>query len=289
MSEISIISVYVSHNSEAFIKKFGDRHKHELGEKTFLVNSSTYPIDQDDFPGFEVINVGDNIGFSAANNLAIRAGLEFEPEYFLIINPDVYLPAGWMKKVMHEISQVRCEKAGLYTVPLLGYDFEKDIPTGKIDSLGLSHTWYGRWHDVLQGHDAVALDVGTEPYPVEAACGALMLIEKDTVCSLLERDGYVFNESYFMYKEDVELSLRIKRLGKELFMLPVAPVFHCRGWAADRSDSPYWARYRSARNELEMHMSYYWRFVPYSIIKYIYVKYIERVMMGLLSYIKVKS
>ena len=120
------------------------------------------------------------------------------------------------------------------------------------------------------------LNMKRTPYEIQAACGALMLVNKDVIIELLNKDGFVFNESYFMYKEDIELSIRTRRLGKKILMIPEAPAFHCRGWAKKRAGSPYWAKELSARNEFKMHLMYYWRFLPYSICKYIYVRFFER-------------
>jgi len=275
VSPLSVVSIYVSHNSDEYIKKFSNRHIDELGEKVFLINSSSNTVNAEDFHNSEVINIGENIGFSAANNIGIECSLEFESDYFLLINPDVFLPDSWLKNVLEVIGDSQDSNVGIFTVPLLGYDFEKDKPTGLIDSLGISHTWFGRWFDVSQGDSVAVLNKELPPYDVPAACGALMLIHRDIIQELLDKDGYVFNESYFMYKEDIELSLRVTRLNKKIMMIPSAPVFHCRGWAKNRANSPCWARRLSALNELKMHLKYYWRFLPYSILKYCYVRFFE--------------
>ena len=275
MERLSVISIYVSHNSDKYIKKFSIRHRDELGDKVILINSSSNAIGAEDFRDFEIVNIGKNIGFSAANNAAIKLGKKYKPDYFLLVNPDVLLPAAWLQSLLEVIDGLQMNNVGVFTVPLLGYDFDNDKPTGLIDSLAIEHTWYGRWFDVSQGDTDTVLNKDLPPYEVQAACGALMLIDKETVYTLLEKDGYFFNESYFMYKEDIELSIRVRRLGKRIMMVPSTPVFHCRGWSKDRADSPYWARKNSALNELKMHMSYYWRFLPYSFLKYFYVRFIE--------------
>jgi len=275
LSELSIFSIYVSHASDKLIKKFSDRHKNELGDKVYLINSSSIDIEQALFPDFEVINLGGNIGFAAANNVGISSGLKHEPDFFLIINPDVLLPDGWLISIKTYLLDEQYKDVGIFTVPLLGYDIAGDKPSGLIDSLGIDHTWYGRWFDVFQGRDRDVLSDDDQPYEVAAACGALMLIRRSVISELLADDAYVFNESYFMYKEDIELSVRVRALGKKIMMVPASKVFHCRGWAKDRAESPYWARKQSALNELRMHLKYYWRFLPYSFLKYFYVRFLE--------------
>ncbi len=282
----SIVSIYVSHFNEDCIKKFSDRHKDELGKEVFLINSSSSSIDAEYFPDFEVIEAGGNVGFSSANNIGIKQAGFVDPDYFLIINPDVFLPPAWLKNVMAEIDGLRCSDVGIFTVPLFGYNFESDSSTGLVDGLGIEHSWYGRWFDISQGADVSSIDTASVPYEVSAACGALMIIHKDVIYELLEQDGFVFNESYFMYKEDIELSIRVRLLGKKILLIPSAPVYHCRGWGKDRSSSSYWARVLSARNEFKMHLKFHKCFLPYSVLKYFYVRFLERVGFKILGLFK---
>lgn len=270
-----MVSIFVSHHSEAFINKFGFIHKDELGDLVCVVNSSSVTSKIDPALKFEVIEVNENIGFSAANNIGIRRALKNDPDYFLIINPDVKLPEKWLSKVKQVIDDIKFSNVGVFTVPLLGYDFENGKPSGLIDSLGIRHSWYGKWFDILQGQNVSKLNVSAQPHEVQAACGALMLIHKDAVNELLNQDGYVFNESYFMYKEDIELSIRVRKIDKKIIMIPSTPAFHCRGWATKRKKVAYWARLQSARNELNLHLKFYWLFLPYTLMKYIYVKFFE--------------
>lgn len=285
MRNIKVVSVYVAHHSDNFINKFGFRHKNELGDYVYVINSSSTSSDIDSSLGFQVIDINKNVGFSAANNIGIHHCLKGNPDFFLIINPDVSLPPKWLLNVINVINDTQYSDVGIFTVPLLGYDFEENSPDGFVDSLGIDHTWYGRWFDVSQGDDISVLNKDLSPYEVLAACGALMLIHKDVVRELLDKDGYVFNEAYFMYKEDIELSIRTRKLGKKIMMIPSAPVFHCRGWASNRVDSPYWARELSARNELKMHLKYYWNFLPYSFLKYLYVRFFERFKLKLTKHV----
>jgi len=272
---LSVTSIYVSHNSDEYIKKFSNKHINELGDKVFLVNSSMNDIEVDCFSGFEVINIGKNVGFSVANNIAVNASIDDSTDYYMFINPDVYLPPEWKKKISLFLCDQKYSDIGIFTVPLLGYDFARDMPTGLIDSLGIYKTWFGKWYDYLAGMPVSLFVKDASPFPVPSACGALMIVRRSVVQSLLLKNGYVFNESYFMYKEDIELSIRVRRLGKEVLMVPSIPAYHCRGWDGSRN-SPYWKRLLSAKNELSMHLKYYWRFVPYSALKYFYVKYLER-------------
>ena len=273
-----MISIYVSHNSEQYINKFAVRHKDELGDKVFLINSSINNyVSVDELP-LKVVNIGKNIGFAAANNIGIEYARKYNPDYFLIVNPDVYLPKGWLESILSEIEQKSLHDSGIITVPLLSYDFGRDRESEIIDSFGIAKRWYGRWYDIAQGVSKTDMDWPDEPYEIEAACGALMLINIDVVSALMKKDGYIFEESYFMYKEDIELSLKVKSIGKKIIMLPTHAAYHCRGWKKGRQNVPYWARKLSAKNELRLHYHYFWKYLPYSLLKYFYVIFIEKVI-----------
>lgn len=277
---MSIAAIYVSHRSEKYINRFGPRHVNELGNEVIVANSSSEHLQISGDLAFELIELSSNIGFAAANNIAIQHALKKNPDFFLIINPDVYLPENWRKTVLDVLRDDQYKNAGIFTVPLLGYDFEQDGPTGLVDSLGIGNTWYGRWFDISQGDKESILNLEAEPYELSVACGALILLRKEVVLELLDKDGFVFNESFFMYKEDIELSIRVKRLGWKILMISSAPAYHCRGWASNRQCSPFWARKISARNELMMHLKYRQLFLPYSILKYLYVMTLERIVLG---------
>lgn len=273
-----ISPIVVTHNSEKYLEKFWEDNSKELGCVITIVNSSENKVNLDSSEKYSVIEANGNIGFAAANNIGINHCLNENPQYFLIVNPDVVLPSGWLVNVNKILKDSRISDVAIYTVPLLAYDFEQSRPTGYVDSMGIEHTWYGRWYDVLKGGVAAEQKKESSPYEISAACGALMLIRRDAVHELLHKDGYVFNDAYFMYKEDIELSLRVRIMGKKIIMIPSAPVYHCRGWASTRAGSPYWARRLSVRNELKMHQKFYWRYLPYSALKYMYVNTIERLL-----------
>ena len=275
---LQISPVVVSHNSEKYIEKFWEKNGNELGCAVTIVNSSDKKTDINSNYSFDIIEAGANVGFSAANNIGIRHCLQNKADFFLIANQDVLLPSGWLSCINKVLAEPELSDVGIFTVPLLAYEFKDNRPAGLIDSLGIEHTWYGHWYDVSQGESDSVLNKKLSPYVVTAACGALMLIRKNTVQKLLNKDGYVFNEAYFMYKEDIELSLRISKLGEKVMMIPSAPAFHCRGWANNRAESPAWARRLSAKNELNMHLKFFWRYLPYTSIKYVYVNTIERLL-----------
>lgn len=188
-----------------------------------------------------------NVGFSVANNVGFQS-LEQEIQYVLFMNPDVILETAFLEKAVQWMDVKGREKVGALTGLLLGYDFKEEKPTGYIDSTGIFSTWYGRWYDRGQGKRAK-----TSPYTqmeaVPAICGALFFGRKAAL-----HEVHVFDETFFCYKEDIDLSCRLRKRGWQLVYLPTLIAYHARGWRKDRGRVPYELRLMSARNELKLHM-----------------------------------
>jgi GT2 family glycosyltransferase len=62
--------------------------------------------------------------------------------------------------------------------------------------------------------------------------------------------GNVFDPDFFLYKEDIELCLRLRASGWTLVYDPRLIAHHCRGWAGNRQKMSYELRLMAARNEV---------------------------------------
>src|SRR5262249_49063606 len=141
---------------------------------------------------------------------------------------------------------------GALTGTILGYDIAKDKPTGKYDSTGVFRKWYGHWYDRGQGKDCHPQKYAKKEY-IPAICGALFFCRKEALDSVLIRDKEIFDNTFFMYKEDIDLSLRLRNEGWKLAFVPHLVAYHCRGWYKERKRVPRILRMCSARNELFIH------------------------------------
>lgn len=205
-----------------------------------------------------------NIGFSRANNLGLGY-LDDKVEHVMFINPDLFLFAEF-----HETLQACFAEKGNETVltgKLLGYDIVSQAPTGLLDSTGIFRKWFGRWYDRGQGtKDAGQYDTAQS---VPAICGALLCVSKSTLAGL---DMQPFNEGFFMYKEDIELSLRLRKMGYELVYSPDLQAYHCRGWQNERKNMPMALRETAALNEVKMYKIHPSPYILWALIKYLLVK-----------------
>lgn len=220
-----------------------------------------------------------NIGFAAANNLAMDMVVD-HTEYFLLVNPDAVLEPDWIAGAYAYCVSPGGRDAGIVSSPLQGMDVTTQVPTGRWDSLGIYRWRSGRWYDYGQHEQMTKVPAPTSIYEPTAISGALMFIPRTVYRAVLDKHGF-FDNRFVIYKEDIDLSLRVAKAGYRLVMLPHLTAYHCRGWSKRRSDVPYWARKMSACNDLLLAVNHFPFRVPLYLAKLLYVMTAERPLCAL--------
>ena len=150
---------------------------------------------------------------------------------------------------------------------LLGYDLVQGKPNGRIDSTGITRKWYGRWYDRGQGEpDRKQYE---KPETMPALCGALLFCRNKALQTLGKE---VFDPDFFLYKEDIELSIRMRKAGWKLLYHPTLTAFHCRGWQNDRSEVSHGLRDIAAKSELLLYKKHPSPYMAWALLKYLLVK-----------------
>lgn len=243
-------------------------------------NSSPSPsyLDQIRFPAaVRLIRLPRNEGYCRANNLAYAMARDCT--YVVFLNPDAFLSEGFLEEARSWMERPDNASVGCVTGTLLGFDVELGRPTGLIDSTGIFQKWYGRWYDRGRGTPMChpAADSAEE---VPAACGALMFCRTRALDDAALRAGQVFDPTFFMYKEDIDLSLRMRSSGWRIVYVPGLLCHHVRGWQRRRFVTRR-ARFLSTRNELRLCLRNGGRGLPYGLAKYVYVVAIEPILLAL--------
>ncbi len=205
-----------------------------------------------------------NIGFSKANNLGM-SHVRADVDYVLLINPDLFVPEDFTVNLQKSIEHN--QDFGILTGKLLGYDCQKNSKTDRIDSAGVFRKWYGRWYDRGQGEKDLGKYDNVQEVP--AVCGAMMCIPKTVVDKY---KGRVFHPDFFMYKEDIELSLRLRKDGLSLRYDPEVVAWHCRGWQQQRRKMPRLLKEQSAVNEVRIYLIHPSIYIVWAIAKLVIVK-----------------
>lgn len=181
------------------------------------------------FPWIEVVQLDRNVGFAAANNLAV--GMAGECDWIALLNPDAYAEPGWLEELL--AAAARRPEYAFFASRLLQVD--RDDLDGTGDVLHVSGLAWRR------DHGAAAADVARPEEEVFSPSGAAALYRRVA----FEVVGG-FDERYFCYHEDVDLSFRMRLRGYRCLFVPSAVVRHV-GSATTGATSDF-TLYHSYRN-----------------------------------------
>lgn len=208
-----------------------------------------------------------NVGFSLGNNIGWSHLRQFD--YTLFLNPDAFLEPDFLERAvryMEEHSDV-----GMLTPTLIRYDIEQDRPKDIVDGTGVVRSHLGVTVERDAGQPVTVLERYTGPNEVPWLCAAVALSRREALESVVEHEDQVFDNSFFMYKEDTDLAWRVRRAGWKLIHLPSLVSYHCRGWQSRKSISRTF-RLLSTRNEMRMCIKNRSPFVVIAAAKYLLVR-----------------
>jgi N-acetylglucosaminyl-diphospho-decaprenol L-rhamnosyltransferase len=197
---------------------------------------------REQFPQTHVIEAGANLGFAAGNNVAMRAlGYSDQPSpapdaplAVWLLNPDTLVQPGAIRAMVDAL--FRLPKAGMVSARLYYEDGSFQHSAFRfpglwqllIDLFPLPPRLYARLSDTsLNGRYPRRLYEGTVPFPIDHPLGACMLLRKEVI----EQVG-LFDEQFFMYCEEVDWSLRIRKDGWEIYTIPTSKIYHLEGRSA---------------------------------------------------------
>ena len=177
------------------------------------------------YPWVRLIENQENMGFSRANNIAIR---EACGEYVLLLNPDTIVEEATLREVLRFMEEH--PKAGGAGVMMhnadgsLAPESRRALPTPWVSCLkmlGFTKRYY-------MSH--LPWD---QPGRIEVISGAFCFLRKKA----LDEVG-LLDEDFFMYGEDIDLSYRLMKGGWENWYLPY-PITHFKGKSTQKSDYRY--------------------------------------------------
>jgi GT2 family glycosyltransferase len=206
-----------------------------------------------EFPKLIMIQNQTNLGFTGGTNEGIRYALKSGADFVMLLNNDTIMHPDLIRSLLEPFER---DIVGA-VVPKIyfekGYEFHKgrykETDMGKV-------IWYAGgnmdWKNLIGqniGVDEVdhgQYDIRTE---TDIATGCCFMIR----ASLLSKIG-LFDSRYFLYYEDADLSMRIRKTGYEIIYEPNAVVWHknaeSSGTGSDLHD------YYISRNRLLFGMRY---------------------------------
>jgi GT2 family glycosyltransferase len=162
-----------------------------------------------DHPDVRVVEMKRNAGFPKAVNAGIHAG---RGEFLGILNNDAEPAPGWLATLVARADAEPGEDSWASVLLSAG---DESI----VESAGVSIRRDGTSVRLWSGKPASSLPAG--PVEVLGACGGAALYRR----SLLEDIG-LFDGSFFLYGEDVDISLRARFAGHRCALVPGARAVH---------------------------------------------------------------
>jgi hypothetical protein len=176
--------------------------------------------------GLEIIENKENLGFAGGNNRGIRHAIKQGADYILILNNDIVVDKNIIVEFLKTVSQKK--KAGLVSPKIYfykGFEFHKKRYSRKelgkvIWSVGGQIDWKNVY-STNRGVDEVDKGQFNLEREIDFATGACVFCSAEA----LREVGY-FDEKYFLYLEDVDLSLRMRKAGWRILYTPQGSVWH---------------------------------------------------------------
>lgn len=239
MSQLSI--VIVNYNVKYFLKQciqsiYNSDFDHSYEIIVVDNNSHDDSLDMlsEDFPDVKVIANKENVGFSKANNQGFALA---QSEYILILNPDTVIKEDTLRICHDRIQDDHVGAIGVKMIDGKGQylpESKRGFPTpihALWKMIGLSRLFpkSAFFNKYYMGY----LDDNKEAH-IDVLTGAFLWTKKE----ILDKVGG-FDEDYFMYGEDIELSYQIKKEGYELLYLPTTDIIHFKGESTKKSSINY--------------------------------------------------
>lgn len=179
-----------------------------------------------EFPTVVCEEAGENLGFGRANNLGVRLLEERfgRAEYLFFLNPDTVLlndAVGILADFLDRNPEAGACGGNLYGTdgqtpalsfsPLHGLRWELTtlLPNGIKRRVWPPDTWF---------------NFGEKPLQVGYVAGADLLIRREALGT-----APAFDPDFFMYYEDMEICVRIRRAGFGIWSVPQARIVHLAG------------------------------------------------------------
>ena len=187
---------------------------------------------RDYFPNIILIENKENVGFSRGNNIGVSKAKGY---YLCILNPDTVVAEDTFENILSNIkTQSNLGVLGCQMIDGSGEflpESKRNIPTPLVSLkkiMGFTESYYAS--HLKPNHTG----------QVEVLAGAFMFLKKEVY---IEVNG--FDEDYFMYGEDIDLSFKIKQKGYQNYYLGTEKIIHFKG-ESTMKDKTYRKRFYKA-------------------------------------------
>jgi GT2 family glycosyltransferase len=169
------------------------------------------------FPSVRLIQLRQNLGYAAGNNHAVGYALG---QYLVFLNQDVIVHKAWLAGLVDAMTQAKADTVFCSNqIPPHAPSFQHQDLQGPLEWVYyLDVTPFGFTRFYYQ-------TFSTNPVHSHFLSGASFMVSR----LVLERQPELFDTDFFMYAEDLELSLRLLVQGVEIRYVPASICYHAMG------------------------------------------------------------
>lgn len=187
------------------------------------------------FPRINFIVNTTNVGFAKANNMGLE---QSQGKYVLFLNPDTILPEDCLTGCLAFLEGN--EQAGALGVRMIDGtgaflpESKRSFPspaTSFYKLTGLSRLFP---NSTVFGRYALTYLSNRQNHEVDVLAGAFLMARKEMLCQLKG-----FDEAFFMYGEDIDLSFRIQMCGYKNYYFSETTIIHFKGESAKKGSFNY--------------------------------------------------
>ncbi len=235
---VIIVNYNVKHFLEQCLHSVQNASKNSTVEIFVVDNNSvdgSAQLINNKFPNLHFIENKENVGFSKANNQAIKLA---KGKYILLLNPDTVVEEDTFEKVI-SFMNTHPDAGGLGVKMIDGKgtflpESKRGLPTPWVafyKIFGLSKLFpnsktFGKYHLSYLNENEI--------HEIDVLAGAFMLMRK----SVLDKVG-LLDETFFMYGEDIDLSYRIQLAGYKNYYFPETTIIHYKGESTKKGSLNY--------------------------------------------------
>lgn len=189
------------------------KNAEEIARVKLLLEQSGLPF---------VFESGENLGFGAGHN---RLFSKHQADAIALVNPDIVFEPTYYERILQVMEQDRV--FGSLQGVLLHAGEQEEV----VDSLGLKVRGFGDIRDLGTGEPLSRWTnsfAGTEVTSIFGVAGAAPVYRRTALERARSTHGAFFDERFFLYKEDVELAIRLYRAGQVAGLVVTARAEHVR-------------------------------------------------------------
>ena len=181
-----------------------------------------------EFKEVTLIENNDNLGFSKANNKAVKKA---HGRYILLLNPDTIVPKDTLQVMMDFMKKNKKVGAATCKIELTDGSLDQASHRG-FPTVWNSFTYFSGLEKLFpkvklfSGYSLGYLSKSIT-HEIDSACGAFLIIRREA-----GEEVDWLDEDYFWYGEDLDFCYRLKQKGWQIMFVPQVKIIHYKGAAS---------------------------------------------------------